>query len=171
MKINLKMYIAIFSLLLLQSVRAKAQNKEMYKLFDQLISIDHSVFISDNNFFYNKSVAFSITINVNNLGLVDTVSYSSSGDKDLPRLFDFNKITAGLKANKTAFKLNKNEILVLLVMYIRGDEIFPEIDNGNQFIANWLAIIKKSNYIENTKRRQIFLTPMVLYTKGKMIKD
>ena len=165
-----KKTLLIVALLTCQVNLLKAQHDKMYDYFGKLIVVNEKLFHSDA--FYEKSIVLSISIGVNKAGLVDTVIYSGGGDKvDIGRLFNLKKITAGLKANKSDFRSNKNEFLVLMVMVIRGDENFITIENGNQILDNWLSIAKNSNYINSTGKRQILLTPIVISSRGKAIID
>ncbi len=166
----LKKTIIMVALLLCQAHLLRAQHDKMYDSFRKLIVVNQDLFHSDA--FYDKSIVLSISIGVNKVGVVDTVIYSGGGDNvDITRLFNQKKITAGLKANKTDFRSNKNEFLILMVMVIRGDENFIKIDNGNQVLDNWISIVKNSNYINSTGRRQILLTPIVISSRGKAIID
>ncbi len=156
-------------LFLCNSNLMKAQDVRLYNAISKLIVVNEKVFRSDE--FYEKSIVFSISVGLNKSGVIDTVIYSDSEDKLINHLFDLKTITKGLKANKEIFKSHKNEFVVLFVSLVRGDENFIRIDNGNQYITNWKAIIKNSKYIDGTGRRQIMLNPIFIYSKGKGIKN
>lgn len=108
---------------------------------------------------------------VNKSGIIDTVIFSGKDDPDINRLFDLKKIANGLKANKLDFRSNKNEYLVLFVVYTRGDREFIRINNGDQYLENWTSIIKNSRDMEKIGKRQILLTPIYLDSRGKLIKN
>jgi len=148
---------------------ALSQDKRIDKLLLKLISVNEKEFHSDN--FYEKSFMFSITIGVDKNGTVDTVITSDNGDKELNQLVDFNKIRKGLKGSNIYFKPHKNEVLVLLVSVIRGDYDYLKINNGNQYVRDWRAIIKNSVEIKIKDRPQIFLPPILIEAHGKGIKN
>ena len=167
---TLKNSVIIIILIFIQINLLKAQSHKLHDPFDKLLEINNNFYRSDT--FYDKSIVLSISIGVNKTGMVDTVIYSGGNDNvDIGRLFNLKKITAGLKVNKTDFRSYKNEFVVLMVMVIRGDENFITIENGNQVLDNWISIVKNSNYIVSTGKRQIFLPPMLFYTRGKGVKD
>lgn len=167
---TLKNIAIIIILTLGQANLLKAQSHKLHDPFDKLLEINNNFYRSDT--FYDKSIVLSISIGVNKTGMVDTVIYSGGNDNvDIGRLFNLKKITAGLKANKTDFRSNKNEFVVLMVMVVRGDENFITIKNGNQILENWISIVDNSNSIVHTGKRQIFLPPILFYSRGKSIID
>ena len=163
-----KKILIIFGFIFSQINLSTAQEKTD-RNFQNVIKLKDGAFLSDD--FYNKSLVFSISIDVGKLGMVDTVIYSDNENTDIGKLFDLKKITTELKANKTEFKKYKNEFVVFMVVVIRGEEYFLKIENGNQNLANWQSIAKISNDIRRTGRRQISLPPVLFYSKYKAIKN
>jgi hypothetical protein len=163
-----KIFILLITLLLCQSMATKAQDDKLYNTISKSLVLNKKVFYSDD--FYNKSVMFSISVGFNKSGTIDTIIYSGTENKLLNRLFDLKELTKGLNANKNNFKSYKNEFVVLMVAMVRGDESFIQIENGNQHLSDWESMIKNSVYIQNTGRRKLLLTPMLIHTRGKIIR-
>jgi hypothetical protein len=166
---TIRKILIIVVLFVCQANLLMAQKNKTPSSFRDLIDVNEKVFRSDG--FYNKSIFFSINIEVNKLGLVDTVIYSGDNDEDINRMFDLKKITAGLKANRTEFKTYKNEFLVLMVVVIRGEHDLLRIENGNQNLAYWLSIANKSDDAIKRGKRQVLLSPIIIYSRGKAINN
>ncbi|MBB2146194.1 hypothetical protein GM921_11905 [Pedobacter sp. LMG 31464] len=166
MKIKL---ILLVTLTIFSTTVCHAQNDKMYNALHKAIKLNDKAFYSDE--FYEKAHAFSINIGVNNKGIVDTVIISKKDDKELNKLFDFKTIINKIQMDKLNFIGYKNELLALVVMVFRGDDYFLKINNGDQLISEWLAISSTTSKNEKMKRKQIFLSPIVIESRGKPIKN
>ncbi len=102
---------------------------------------------------------------INSKGIVDNVIFSEHAPLYLGLLIDFND----LKKRLVGIKLlhHRNEILTQLVSLNRGDEDI--IKNGDELQECWEGIEKTSKEINNDKRKQIFLPPIVITQKAKKI--
>ncbi|MES2416578.1 MAG: hypothetical protein V4541_00235 [Bacteroidota bacterium] len=158
---HIKVY--LFFLALIGAITTvSAQDKGIYGALNKLIKVN-DLFYTDK--YYDKGFLFSISIGVNPKGIIDTVMFSHYRNDELGQLINFNEIKNGLKKNKTDFLAHKNEMLVLLVMIIRGGNALTMLTNGNQLRENWINIIDSSR--ELSKRKQFLLTPMLISSTGK----
>lgn len=153
------------ALCILFTTVCNAQNEKLYNILGKAIKLNEKAFHKDE--FYEKGYAFSVNIGVK-LGIVDTVIISNKDDKELHKLFDFDTIVSTIRNDKQSFRENKSECLVLLIVVIRGDELL-KINNGEHFLNEWLEISKTASGIEKTKRKQVFLSPFIIRSKGKSL--
>ncbi|WP_143095970.1 hypothetical protein [Pedobacter insulae] len=161
----------LFLLILLSGIAnfALAQDSNMYKTLVKTINVNSSFFHSGD--FYEKAVFFTINMSVNEKGMIDSVIFSNEKNKDLTSLLDITKISLELKKNKTDFIRHKNEVLVLLVMVSRGENYFLNFKNGEEILNNWIEISSTANKIKIPKRKQIFLSPMLINSQGAKYPD
>jgi hypothetical protein len=124
-----------------------------------------------NDAYWDKATVFSVHVGVNKNGIVDTVIFSNEQDKEVNYLFDVNKIRKKLMGNSKNFTENKNSYLVLLVFFVKGEHYFLGIKNGQQLIDNWRAIYDKAAQLKDKARAQIFLRPMIIEIRSKVIKE
>ena len=58
-----------------------------------------------------------------------------------------------------------------MVFFVRGEQYFLGIKNGQQLIDNWGAIYDKAVLLKDKGRPQIFLPPKVISSRSMSIKD
>lgn len=160
-----KCYIFL-TLFFLFSKVCHAQDDKIYNTLRKSIKLNEKAFGSDE--FYEKGYALSISLGVNNKGKIDTIIISQKDNKELNKLFDFEKIISTVKADKQSFKPYKNEFIILLVILMRGDD-FIKLNNGNQLLSQWLAIAATASENEKTNRKQLFLSPIIIHSRGKKL--
>ncbi len=51
---------------------------------------------------------------------------------------------------------------------MRGDD-FIKLNNGNQLLSQWLAIAATASENEKTNRKQLFLSPIIIHSRGKKL--
>jgi hypothetical protein len=160
MKLNFKLTL-LFIFICTSNVFAQ---DELDILLNKTIDVKEEVFFS--NKFYDKAFVFSVNVDINSKGVIDTVTFSHYRYHDeLGQLIDFSKIKDDLKNKKIRLKKYKNSIAVLLVMVIRGDNAMITVTNGNQLLNNWKDIIQSS--AELPRKKLVHLTPRVISSVGK----
>lgn len=157
----------IFLIVISTTIISSAQENEISKSLYKLIKVDHNLFFSDQ--YFEKGFVFSLQIEVNSKGTIDSVTFSHFRNDELMKLIDFDKIKAGLIENKKDFKKYKNEVLVVIVFIMRGDYGITKLNNGNQIRENWINIINTMGLFPN--RKQILLPPLLISSEGKTIKN
>lgn len=160
----LKAYL-IFLIIISTTITSAAQDNEIYNSLFKLIKLDNELFYSDK--YFEKGFVFSVHMAVNRKGVIDSVTFSHFRNDDLSKLVDFDKIKTGLMQNKKDFRKYKKEVLILIVVIIRGDYGMTILNNGNQIKENWMNIISSTRSFPN--RKQIFLGPMLISSEGKTI--
>lgn len=153
---------AILLVFLSMPIIGYTQDKGIYHALHKLVVVNNSLYLSDK--YYEKGFVFSMHMDVNPKGLIDSVTFSHYRNDELGKLVDFSKIREGLLQNKVDFRKHKNEVLILLVMIMRGDDAMTTLTNGNQIRENWLNIINSTKSFTN--RKQVFLTPMLISSVG-----
>lgn len=158
----------IILIFFISAVTVKAQHTEVLNVINRLLR-ENQTYTLDKEF-WDKGMVFTINIDVNEKGVVDSVFISNRNNK---KGLDFDKIVYSLKANNKDFIAFKNNLLVLLVFIYKGDEYNMVIKNGNDFLADFLAISENSS--KNTKskkgKHQVFLSPLVIYSFAQGIKN
>lgn len=140
-----------------------AQDMAMYKTLHKLISVKEDLYFTDK--YYEKGFLFTLNMMVNSEGIIDSVEFSNFRNDELSKLLDFKKIKTSLLNNKVDFINHKNEVLVLFVMIMRGDDAMTTLENGNQIRADWLNIINTAKSFSN--RKQTILIPMLISSVGR----
>lgn len=164
----MKKLIFIFLIFLISSATVKAQHAEVLNMINKLLR-ENQTYSLDKDF-WDKGMVFTISIDVDEKGQVDSVFISNRKNK---KGLDFDKIVSALKTNNKDFMAFKNDIVVLLVFIYKGDEYNMAIKNGNDFLADFLAISENSTKIRRIKsgKRQVFLSPLVIYSFAQAIKN
>lgn len=157
----------IFLIFISTPIISLAQNNEILKSLYKLILVDNTLFFSDE--YLEKGFVFSLQMEVNSKGTVDSVTFSHFKNDELMKLINFDKIKAGLIENKKDFKNYKNEIVIVIVFIMRGDYGMTRLNNGNQIKENWINIINTMGLFPN--RKQILLPPLLISSEGRTIKN
>lgn len=164
-----KKMIWLISLLTCFSTASLAQQKVKTEYLMEVVEDNMKSDLNDD--YWDKATVFSIYVGVNKNGIVDTVIFSNEQDKEVNYLFDVKKIRKKLMGNSKNFTQNKNSYLVLLVFFVKGEEYFLGIKNGQQLIDNWRAIYNRAIQIKDKGRPQISLPPMIIEIRSKVIKE
>ena len=111
----------------------------------------------------NKGFIFGIAIGINKLGLVDTVMFSNQ-TKELDSIFNFAAVTRKLKENKTAFRNEKNTLLVTNVFIRRAWDY--QIDNVEAFDKYFNNLLPELGALQNTRKIKLIKTINMSQVKG-----
>lgn len=127
--------------------------------FWRAIQFDEKLYLKDD-YYKDKAFSFSVAVQINKRGTVDSVIFSEKSRLYLGLLINFEKVVQQLKEDKKSFLKNKGEYLVMPVFIMRGDS--NTANNLDELDDLWKWMMEKGIEKESHGVKMIMLMPLFI---------